>query len=312
MQSKLALTAAVCLLACTAQAQIRTDAQYSSFIDPTTGQATQELFGRSGLFRIAGGVVLGGSANFYLEQSGVDQPVLASAVELFGNQDGTVSLHYAGSSFHVAMLAGLACPLAKFVERDGIVAYTIPKYMDEESRAAMMRIGLRRHRVAREFDGTPFESLLRAADFAETIKLPHEMGNALSASLNNADGVDGFVIYAADESEKPIGSLINTDAQVHYHVYLMPQNHQVETSGVPLHYYWELDHTGAAGVFAVDAFAQNWAPGTHLTNLSAPGAQPTQYDIVNFYQTAGIFHQVHMSNPEQFKSFVGQTCGGSI
>jgi len=64
--------------------------------------------------------------------------------------------------------------------------------------------------------------------------------------------------------------------------------------------------TGAAGVFAVDVLAQNWPAGTRLTDLTAPGAQPTQYDIVNFYQVAGLFRQLHLSNPAQFNNFVDQ------
>jgi hypothetical protein len=309
MRWKIAFAAAACLLSSAAYAQVRPDTNLSSFVDPATGPMAQELFGRSGYFMIAGGVVLGGSANFVLEQNGRDRSVDVAAVLPVANPDGSVSLAYGGSTYPVGMPAGLACPLGRFVARDGIIAYTIAKFMDPESRRAMMNAGLKRHRIAREFDGTPFETLLHAADFAETTPLPPAMAQELTASLNAANGINGFVIEAADQTEKPIGSLINTDAQVHYRVYLVAGAHRVEISGVPLRYFWELDRSGAAGVFAVDSLSQNFSAGEGLSNWETMKTQPTQYDVVNFYQVAGMFRQLHESHPTQFSAFVDQVCG---
>jgi hypothetical protein len=312
MNIKRAVSAAALLMAGTAispaLAQVRIEPQTASFVDPATGHDAEMLFGRSGYFMIAGGVVLGGTATFYLERNGTDQPVAANMVVPAANRDGSVSLTYAGTTYQVGMPPGLACPLSEFVARDGIVAYTVPKYMDSESRQFMLRAGLKHHRIAREFDGTPFERLLHDADFAATTPLAPQMAHDLTASLNDANGLNGFVIDAADQAEKPVGSLINGDVQVRYHVYLMAGRQQVEIGGVPLRYFWELDNTGAAGVFAVDVLAQNWPAGTRLTDLTAPGAQPTQYDIVNFYQVAGLFRQLHLTNPAQFNRFVDEAC----
>jgi len=309
MNTKLAVSAVALLIAGSAQAQVRVEPDTSSFIDPASGHDAELLFGRSGYFMIAGGVVLGGTAAFYLERNGADQPVPASMIQLTAARGGSVSLTYAGATYQVGMPAGLACPLGEFVARDGIVAYTVPKYMDAQSRQFMLRAGLKHHRIAREFDGTPFEHLLHEADFAATTPLAPKMAHDLTASLNDANGLNGFVIDAADQDDKPIGSLINADVQVRYHVYLMAGRQQVEIGGVPLRYFWELDgNSGTAGVFAVDVLAQNWPAGTRLSDLSAPGAQPTQYDIINFYQVAGLFRQVHMSNPTQFNNFVDQAC----
>jgi hypothetical protein len=300
--------AATCLIAQTGSAQVRVEPNLSSFVDPATGPMAQQLFGRSGYFMIAGGVVLGGTASFFAEQSGIDQAVDAKSVLPVANADGSVSLRYAGVTYHVGMPSGLACPLGRFVARDGVIAYTVPKFMDPDSRRVMMDAGLKRHRVAREFDGTKFEALLRAADFAATTKLPADLARRLTASMNDPNGLDGFVIKAADADNEPIGSLINTDVQVRYRVYLMAGSDQVEISGVPLRYFWELDPSGAAGVFAVDALAQDFPAGSRLVDWTAPQGQPTQYDIVNFYQVAGLFRQLHLSNPAAFTSFVEQSC----
>jgi hypothetical protein len=180
--------------------------------------------------------------------------------------------------------------------------------MDEESRRAMMRAGLRHHRIAREFDGTVFEPLLKAADFAQTTPLPPDLAHALTADMNKANGLGGYVFEVADQAAEPIGSLINTDAQVRYRVYLEASTHRVEIGGVPLRYFWQLDQSGAAGVFAVDELAQSWPAGTILTDWSAPHPAPTQYDVVNFYQVSGLFRQLHLSQPAKFDSFVAAAC----
>jgi hypothetical protein len=292
-----------------AQAQVRVEPQPSAFINAANAHGAAMLFGRSGAFMIAGGVVLGGTATFALEHDGTDLAVAAGLIHPLANADGSVSLTYAGQSYAVQMPAGLACPLGQFVARDGMIAYTIPKFMDADSRRAMMRAGLKHHRVAQEFDGTPFEPLLHAADFAETAPLPRGISQALTSGMNTANGLDGFVIQAADGTSVPIGSLINTDAQITYRVYLMQGRHQTEIGGVPLRYFWQLDRSGAAGVFAVEAFAQNWPAGTGLSDLSAPGAKASQYDIVNFFQVAGLFHQLQLTNPAQFHVFVETACG---
>lgn len=308
MRLHIILAAATCLIAGSARAQVRVEPDTASFVDPSSGPLARALFGRSGYFMIAGGVVLGGTASFFLERDGTDQPIDAASLQPVSNADGSVSLVYGGVSYRVGMPAGLACPLARFVARNGIIAYTLPKFLDPDSRQEMIRAGLKHHRIAREFDGTVFEPLLHAADFAETRRLPPDMAQMLTSGLNAANGLSGFVINAADTTEKPFGSLINTDAQVRYHVYLLASTQAVEIAGVPLRYFWELDSSGAAGVFAVDELAQTWPPGTRLTDWSAPSARPTQYDVVNFYQVSGLFRQIHLTQPQAFEKFEESTC----
>jgi hypothetical protein len=303
------LAAATVLAAGAAQAQVRVAPDTTSFLDPANPSAARLLFGRHGYFMIAGGVVLGGSADFFIERNGTDTPVPAQSVALAAAPDGSVRLRYGAASYAVGMPAALACPLARFVARDGVVAYTVPKFMDTDSRHALMRLHIKHHTVAEEFDGTGLEPLLRAADFAATVPLSPPLARDLSASLNHANGLDSFVVNAAEEDARPIGSLINSDIQVRYRVYLQPATHTVDIAGVPLRYFWELNQGGSAGVFAVAALAQNWPAGSHL---SAPGEAPTQYDAVNFYQVAGLFREMHVTAPAGFEAFVEQACHGSI
>jgi hypothetical protein len=304
----LSLACAVTVCAFAAHAQIRVAPAESTYIDPDSGPLAKALFGRSGYFMIAGGVVLGGTAQFYLEQNGTDRPINPADVQPAAMGNGEIALTYDGAAYRIGMPAGLACPLGKFVDRGGIVAYTVPKFLDDDSLRTMMRIGLRHHRIAKEFDGTIFEPLLRAADFGRTRPLPPDLARKLSGDINTANGVDGFVLRVADGNDQVVGSLINTDAQVRYQVYLIPATHRVEIAGVPLRYYWQMEPGGDAAVFAVDELSQDWAAGTHLTDWSALVARATQFDVVNFYQVSGVFRQLYSTQPRAFAAATKAVC----
>jgi hypothetical protein len=120
-----------------------------------------------------------------------------------------------------------------------------------------------------------------------------------------------MVINASDDLNSMIGSYINSGMQVTYRVYLLPRTGRVEIGGVPLRYFWKMEQDGSAGVFSVEMYAQNWGAGARLTDLRAPNANPTQYDVVNFYQVAALFSQMHESNAAGFATFVNQACNKS-
>ena len=116
------------------------------------------------------------------------------------------------------------------------------------------------------------------------------------------------MLSVSDTLGHQVGSYINTDLQVTYKTYLVGGTSSVEVAGVPLRYYWLLDGAGAPNVFSVEALAQNWPAGAGLTNWTLPGAQPTQYDIVNFYQVAGVFRELRKSSPDAFARFADLAC----
>lgn len=310
--NKLARAAALlagCLTPSAAMAQVRTEAAPAGLVNPAASAEAQAMFERSGLFMVAGGVVPAGHAVFLLERDGEAMPVPATSVRPVVLADGATGLQSGGTTFTVGMPGGLACPLGQFVARDGLVAYTVPKYVDPDSRAAMLRAGVVHHRIAREFDGTIFEKLLKAADFGATEPLPPALTQQIIAGINRSNGITGMVIDASDDVNAMVGSYINSGMQVTYRVYLMPRTGRVEIGGVPLRYFWKMERDRSAGVFSVEMYAQDWAAGIRLTDLAAPNARPTQYDVVNFYQVAGMFAQLHESDAAAFSAFVDQACG---
>ena len=306
-----AALAATLTLPPTAAAQVRTESDASLLVAPASPELAA-LFRRNGYFLIAGGVVPGGSARFFLEQNGTDQPVAAGAVQPVAMSDGSMALRSGGATYQVGMPSGIACPLGQFVARDGLIAFTVPKYFTQDSPANMARAGLVRRRVAREFDGTPFVPLLKAADFGDTQPLPPAVTQRISDAINTAHGIGRLVLDASVDLDTMIGSYLNSGLQVTYHVYLMPGTGRVEIGGVPLRYYWKLENDGSAAIFSVEMFAQDWPAGSHLSNVTAPDAKPTQYDIVNFYQVAALFQQLHESDAAGFATFVDRACGKAV
>ena len=302
---------AACLtlaLAAGAAGQVRREPEVAATVSPDTSQFGASLFARDGDFLIAGGVVLHGNANFSLEENGQRVRVAADDVTPIAEPDGRVALGYHGGVYQMGMPAGLACPLGRFVARQGSIAYTVVHYMDDDSPRSLLRAGLVRHKLAREFAGTRFEPLLRAADFAATEKLPDGMGASIAATINGGNGIGAFLVNTSFGDDEGVGSFVNSDFQVTYRTYLMAGDHRVEVGGVPLRYYWQLNHGGGAGVFSVEALAQNWPQSAQLSDIKAA---PTQYDVVNFYQVAGVFRQLQQTSPATFGKFVEQACAGS-
>ena len=297
---------AVLALTTGAAAQVRRDDAADSTISHDTRRIEAALFGPDGYYLLAGGVVLHGTARFAIEAAGHDEAVAASAVTPVAEPGGRMALQSGGVLYQLGTPAGLACPLGRFIERDGLIAYTVVKYMNEDSPRALIRAGVVHRRLAQEFDGTAFEKLLRAADFAATQPLTD--GGTIAASLNAQNGVGAFVLRAADVSNSRVGSYVNSDLQVKYRAFLMKDGAKVEIAGVPLRYYWVLDSEGVPAVFSVEKLAQDWPAGAGLSNWAAPDARPTQYDVVNFYQVAGVLRQLHAASPEVFGKFVEAAC----
>ncbi len=298
------LTSVACCLAGSAFAQVRRGPATAEITSPSVGLA-QTLFGEDGYFRIAGGVVLGGQASFVLERNGVETPIDPALVTPVGVPGGGFALRYGGHAYPLRTQAGLACPLGRFIGRGGMIAYTVPRFLDEQAREDMIRAGIAHHQMAREFLGTGFEPLLHAADFAATTPLPAAVSGRLIADMNDSTGLSGYALRASYQLAGMVGSVLNTDSTTRYRVYVQPATGTVQIAGVPLRYFWAYDN-GAAGIFAVSAYAETWPAGTGLTDARV---HATQYDVINFYQVAGVMRQLRQDQPRQFAAAVARACG---
>lgn len=304
---------AVCLVSSvvTALAAFR-EQPYRSFIQTNaTARFATNAFGQGGFAFIAGGVVLDGQAEFYLDEN--KQMVSAADLALQVDERQKVYLTYRGVPYQLEAHAGVACPLGKFIIRNGLVLYTVPpdvpKGLEDEQARRITKEGLVRVRmsggfVAKEFENTNFVELLSGSDFAATVSLPKNINEELVQSINDALGKGRRLA----EDLGPMGSYVNTDSQIVYKTYLLAGTKRVDIAGVPLRYDWDYATDGLALVNSVRAYSTKWRGAPELANLADKNARVSQYDYVTFYQIGGIFRQIFMSNPSSFRSFVDKAC----
>lgn len=310
----------------------------NSLIDPNPA-GLNSTFGTGGLFDIGGGVIFQGRSKFFLQSGDRQVAVPTSTLSLTMGPDREVYVNYADSAakrFSLDLHDGIACPLGKFVSREGFIAYTIPADMSNEARQRMRRAGLLapngdriedeevsstlsflgRRKLAAEFANTKFMPLLHAADFADARDLPSDLEDTIISRLNASLGTDRSL------SDRAIGSFVNTDQQVTYEVYLMLDTGRVETVGVPLRYHWKLAEDGSALVEEVQALSEP-DPTDKLTDLSHLDREPpqhdligfleaaemfTQYDVISLFHAAGVFRGIYAANPRSFAEFVTRAC----
>ncbi len=296
----------VSCLASSALAASRPDS-FNAFLNlDAPASFARTFFSRGGYHSIGGGVSLQGQAQFFLERGSQHISIPASDIRLSSDTQNRLFLEYAGERFELEAHRGIACPLGTFVSRDGVIAYTIPPDTiaanERDARERMSRAGLVNNEIAREFHRTVFASLVEEADFADVVPLPDDVQKRIIQSINSTLGTTRTP-YA-----QSIGSYINTDNQVTYRVFLRAGARSVDVAGVPLRYSWTYAADGSALVHSVTIFSQDWDPGARLADLSAPMPQLSQYDFVNLYQVAGVFRQMHMTNPNAFQQFVATAC----
>lgn len=304
------LICALLLLGISTLAQVRQvpGSDYSPFINPESNDATYRTFRAGGLAGIAGGVLFQGQARF-LRENGVQELVDSGALALSAGPAASVTLTLGTTRYAYKLHNGMACPLGKFVERGGEIAFTIPPDESPEAFARLNAAGAVRVPryanpvfAATEFARTAFIPLLEKADFADVVPLPRELESRIADNINRAAGtgpVQGEGVY------------VNSDAQTTYAVYLVdeqPGRGRVEVSGVPLKYSWVRRRDGSFGVFKVEAFSDRWNGPQSLTVFQR-SSEATQYDVVSFYQAAGVFRAMQQANPVTFSAFVRAACG---
>jgi hypothetical protein len=285
--------------------QVRRTTAYSTFISPTPTRVVTGTFSSGGIFAIAGGVVLHGKAQFLLETATSKQTVAGETVGLAAGNEGAVYLTQGGDKYRLGVHKGLACPLGRFVLRDGEIAFTVPA---DNSAASLRRLaarGLVRATdggwIAKEFANTDFEGLMADADFADTVTLPNTLSAQLMTGVNTS-------VSATARSEVERGSYINSDAQVTYRVFLLAGKGRAEVAGVPLRYYWSYAADRSAIVNRIEVLEQEWPDRPRLTDFASLDAETTQYDVASLFQSAGIFRQVRTQAPADFRAFVTAAC----
>jgi hypothetical protein len=287
------------------------EAPYESYIDADLSRDFVNLaFGPGGFFSTAGGVVFNGQAKFFLEDSKGQQGISPAQVDLEVGQLGNVYLSYRGLSYQLEIHKGLACPLGRFINRNGLIAFTVPPEVPSSFVATQTSllhqaglVAINEGLIANEFKRSGADELLVETDFAETVPLPEKMVARLIQSINAVLGQNRTGINDVT------GSYVNTDSMVTYQVYLTANDRHVAIAGLPLRFFWDHANDGSAVVQEIEVYSSEWPRGVIVADLIAKDPT-TQYDYVTLYQIEGVLRQIKMSNPDSFGRFVKRACDG--
>lgn len=302
------VVACICLLMTysIASAKIRTTGiDHSKYINPSSTERIARVFNpRSGIFRVEGGVILDGSASFYVEVGGVTSFIDPSKVTILAREKDVFLVHNK-AEFLLEIHDGLACPLGQFVRRGGTLAFTplspmteLPPMPEQADLARLIDEGIVQNTIAGEFFNTPFYSLFEGMDFLERAKLPQALSKELAASISAEAGI-------TESPYSTLGSHIISDQQVEYKVFLVKESDEVEIGGAPLLYDWDWQDNGQPVINYVDGWSLDFER-NRLANF--PDEAFGQYDFVVTAQAAGVFRELSQANPNLFNGFVAHVC----
>jgi hypothetical protein len=290
--------------------KIRKTTHYSPFFNPVPTSPQLAFFRPpDGDWRITGGVVLRGSAAFYVETEGNSTPVPVKELTLKSGTDGTVTISRNQESYRLDIFPQFACPLGKFIQRGAQIAYTeligvtqdMVKQIADRGLVDSNLVSRSSNSVAREFYNTPFERLFKMADNAKVSSLPESIARPIIVNLNEKIGGDPNQVFDRF-------AYVHADFQVTYKIYLVEASKEVDTEGVPLRFHLKSKTGSSPYIDTVEVFAQNWADGAKLANGTDPNQPFSQYDVVWAFQTAAIFREFRRSDKSAFDAFVADAC----
>lgn len=283
----------------------RNGSEINSFVDYNDTVDFAEFRRAEGLFELSGGVVFHGQATFFFRHEDESEEPVLDNLSLKADADGNVFISYKDVSYSFDMHQGLACPLARFTLRGGIIAYTIPSRLDLlRIREQQLVSTVGNAWIAKEFSGGPFENLMERADFADVEPLPDKLMTEIIEHLNFDISAKG-----REESFWDWDSYFNADFQVTYQVFLREADTAVSVAGVPLRYYWIYAEDGGAFIVNIGIHSQNISEDSQLTNfIDDPFAPVSQYDVVRLFQAASIFRTIQDHSLDEFRLFERLAC----
>jgi hypothetical protein len=286
-------TAALLVLAFCASAAAIRGAPASGYI--SLGPSAAGGWFGGGSFAFSGGVSPNAKGVIFFDQSGRTIST-GDLTIIYARNSGKdyVAIRTGSQAFDLPMPHGMACPLARFVARNGSIAFTIPEITDDSffSKNGLVKYKNSNALVAREFSNTRFADFLKDLDLDTTITVPLQsnLRNGIMNEINSANGTSAA--YAPR-------SYVNADFHVTYSAYLDTKNGRniVDIAGLPLRYYWAIASNGKAAI-------------TNVRIFSFPTTEDgLVYDAILFFQNAAVFKQINQEAKARFASFTSAACG---
>lgn len=276
------------------------EASISSYIRSSPHSSARAIM-RGGLYAFAGGVIPRGDIIFYDDEN--EKRIPNSELRL--NIDpitGRPVVSWKDESYNILIQKSLECPLAQYVQRDTVIAFTIavvaddPTYLESQGLTQIAR-------------GTYIaKDLIKQVNLLEIIDLSDDVSpindatvkNIILTSMNKmAKESANLTDLVAPLGATGDGTYVNADFNVMYKGYMTKRNSRsfVDIAGLPLRYYWELSTDKKTPIFTdVETFD---FPKSNSQNLLAQ---------ITFFQNAAIFRRFKQSQPQQFENFTKAVC----
>jgi hypothetical protein len=270
-------------------------AKYSSYMMTESQYAYAYYQGAARHYIYSGGITLwNGGATFY-GPSGSKVPIKNLTLEVQGSLS-QAAIRYQNTTYKIDFDSNLVCSLAKFIDRDAYIIYTIP--VVEENADYFAQNGLVKMRgvyVAKEFATAELAGFLDYVDLdTDTVALPDKFKRPI---INDSNGVNRGRNEASRRITKR-GTYTNADFHVNYQVFLRQnaRSPEVDIAGLPLQYIWSVGEDGKAVITDVEVYADARQKGD------------LQYRAIQLFQTAAVFRQFQRERPANFSQFLQSAC----
>lgn len=287
-------------------AQVRRRIQVSRSINPSPVAGTYFR----GTFRFGGGVVPRGTAQFLspdnkgLNPSQLELVILDNAKLANDRTDlDAIGLKWQGQVYKLAMPDDFVYPLAKFVQRESEIAYTIPVVLFDEEYLKTRRLKdfrrvLLNYKYFMGYAAEEFESFSHK-EFLEKLDLSRDVGEMTDADKRLImEDIKKEVRGSNVIQDRLGGSYVNADFHVIYHFYLTSTNGKnvVDSDGVPFRYYFRVASDNTAIIRHIQVFA-----------FPEDARDPKFQDqAILFFQTTAILRQLYKDNRPAFNRFLAQ------
>jgi len=258
----------------------------------------------NGDFKYGGGVVPHGRVEFYTEK-GESIPLSDISIEFRtnpnpSNQDGKVFVVNRDTEFRLGIDPRLICPLARFVERDKYIAYTIPVVAYDEYYFSRNKLSYVGHvdvgedtlptYAAVEFTPPVITDLFEYIDLRAQTE-PFSMEDEAIADINQFHGISN-----SPRTVKS-GTYVNADFHIIYKAFLDKLNPTISIEGLPLRYTWDLGDFDQPVIKKVNIFS-----------MPKNDDDLEQRESIMFFQNAAVFRMFANEKKYDFIQFRSRAC----
>ena len=293
----------------------------------------------TGRHHVGGGVFVDGAFSFFLLDGDKAEAVSISDLSLQRVEDGGIALEYDDIPYGIDFHLGVECAMAKFIERDGHLLFSLPPVVHDEelSRLGMVPVG---HDmavsqgfaeelsllaslgiplyVAKEFkdsDAKNFIPLLKEMDFYKQKVVWNSEPNSGGPNPGAFGGVfdrfaKGIMSELQDQDisfDQEIKSYFNLMESDFLEAYFVPKDGEIRLRSTPLRIHWLQGSSGTKiekiGILSFESLRDKplWKPSEGIDAIE-------ELDILTMYNFSSILKTFYLNDRNGFRDIRAMLC----